>query len=395
MASTSDLKSYATSTHDFYALLSLPATFSQPDLDRAWRRTALKFHPDKVGAADTAAPEKFHLAQIGYDILSDPAIKSLYDNARTAREQKERARNLFEGERKKMRDDLEMREGKAAAGSGLAGKRGREEEDFEKEVRRLAEDGKRRRLEREERLRKEKEAEAEAEETAAQPPSPSPSPYPPALSPSTVPELDRSIKIRWVNSSSLSITKATLPTLFARFGPVESAFLLRTKPQRVGPTREKKPVTTGVVVYKSVVGAHAAVDATKNQTGGEWDLVQEVTWAANKEPDFIAEMAARTASPAPATPVRKPLRDNGATGFPGSPAGSTGNGKGEGAGVRKVPSFASFSPAAAFSTPRGSPAGKVGSPTLEEMTMIRLREAEKRRLEKEIRRAEAEEGLDG
>lgn len=394
MASTSDLKSYATSTHDFYALLSLPATFSQPDLDRAWRRTALKYHPDKVGAADTAAAEKFHLAQIGYDILSDPAIKSLYDNARTAREQKERARSLFEGERKKMRDDLEAREGKAAAGSGgLAGKRGREEEDFEKEVRRLAEDGKRRRLEREERLRKEmeKEKETEAEEAAAQPPSP----YPPAPHPSTVPELDRSIKIRWVNSSSLSITKATLPTLFARFGPVESAFLLRTKTQRIGPARDKKPVTTGVVVYKSVVGAHAAVDATKNQIGGEWDLVQEVTWAANKEPDFIAEMAARTASPAPATPVRKPLRDNAATGFPGSPAGSTGNGKGEGAGVRKVPSFASFSPAAAFSTPRGSPAGKVGSPTLEEMTMIRLREAEKRRLAKEIRRAEAEEGLDG
>jgi len=386
MASTSDLKSYATSTHDFYALLSLSVTFSQPDLDRAWRRTALKYHPDKVGAADTTAAEKFHLAQIGYDILSDPAIKSLYDNARTAREQKERARNLFEGERKRMRDDLEAREGKAAAGNGgLGGKRGREEEEFEREVRRLAEDGKRRRLEREARLRKEMEMEMEKEAEAKQAEAQTTSPYPPAPQPSAVPELDRSIKIRWINSPPLSITKATLPTLFARFGPIESAFILKTKPQRTGPSREKKPVTTGVVVYKSVVGAHAAIDATKKQSGGEWDLVQEVTWAANKEPDFITEMASRTASPAPATPVRKPLRDNVATGFPGSPAGLMGNGKGESAGVRKVPSFASFS----------SAAGKVGSPTLEEMTMIRLREAEKRRLEKEIRKAEAEEGLDG
>lgn len=392
MSSTSDLKSYATSTHDFYELLSLPATFSQSDLDRAWRRTALKYHPDKVGAADTTAAEKFHLAQIGYDILSDPAIRSLYDSARTAREQKERSRKLFEGERKKMKEDLEAREGRSAGGAGgkgsLGGKRTREEMEFEEEVRRLAEDGKRRRLEREEKMRKAlEEEEAEAKKAAGNDEaqaSTTATLYALANQPSTVTELDRSIKVRWVNST-LSISKETLSTLFAHFGKVENAFFLKTKTQRIGPTREKKEVTTGVVVYKSVVGAHAAVGDAKKQSGAEWDLIQEVTWAANKEPDFITEMKSRSGSPAPSTPVRKPLRDNVAPNFPDF--ASPGTGKLDGAGVRKVPSFASFS-SAAFGTPKGSPMSKVGSPTLEEMTMIRLREAEKKRLEREIEKAE-------
>ncbi|KAI4185108.1 MAG: hypothetical protein LQ346_005985, partial [Caloplaca aetnensis] len=87
-----DLKAYATSSTDFYALLDLTPQFSQKELDRQWRKTALKYHPDKVGASDTVAREKFHLAQIGYDLLSDPAAKAIYDGARGARERKKRER---------------------------------------------------------------------------------------------------------------------------------------------------------------------------------------------------------------------------------------------------------------------------------------------------------------
>ena len=395
MASTSDLKSYATSTHDFYALLSLPATFSQSDLDRAWRRTALKYHPDKVGAADIAAAEKFHLAQIGYDVLSDPSIRSLYDNARTAREQKERARKMFEGERKKMREDLEARE----------------EEEFEVRVRRLAEDGKRRRLEREEKLRKEMEKEQAEEDEARKragdagvyfegtsTPLRQSQPQSTNLT-SSVTEIDRSIKVRWIDSTPSSISKETLTDLFTRFGPIESSFILKTKPQRIGPSRQKTPITTGVLVYTSVVGAHAAINDTKKQIGPPWDTIQEVTWAAGKEPGFIAEInarngiASRDSSPAPVTPIRNSLRDNVTPGIPG-PGTENGSAELGAAGVRKVPSFASFS-SAAFGTPRGSPVGKVGSPSLEEITKIRLREAEKKRLEAEIRKKEEQEELNG
>ncbi|MCJ1431290.1 hypothetical protein MMC27_000641 [Xylographa pallens] len=413
MTSSTDLKEYATSTTDFYALLSLPPNFSPHELNRAWRRTALKYHPDKVGAADTAAAEKFHLAQIGFDIFQDPTIKTLYDNARNAREQKERARKMFEGERKRMREELEGREGRAGVGKGgwggVGAKRGREEEDFEREVRRLAEDGKRRRQEREEVLRQdlraEQEAEAEADGSAG-PQTPrkattnSAAPHPPIATP--VAELDRSVKVRWLPSATSSISpidKDTLATLFSRFGKVESAFLMKTKTQRTGPAREKKQVATGVVVFASVVGAHAAIEDAKKQAGPQWECVESVGWAGNKEPDFVAEMRG-SVSPAPQTPIRKGAGDflNGGTPAGGTPVSartagkSNGGGTPNGDGLRKVPSFASFS-SAAFSTPQGSPLGKVGSPSLEEITMIRLKEAEKRRLEAEITREDEKADL--
>lgn len=137
-----DLKTYATSSTDFYALLGITFETSQKDIDRAWRRTALKYHPDKVGA-DPTAKEKFHLAQIGYDLLSDPSSKAIYDNARTARLQRQRQNELFEGRRRQMKDDLEARERGVKRSWDEMGMG--EEEKLEREIRRLAEDGKRRR----------------------------------------------------------------------------------------------------------------------------------------------------------------------------------------------------------------------------------------------------------
>ncbi|KAL9117621.1 MAG: hypothetical protein Q9187_005838, partial [Circinaria calcarea] len=144
--SSDDLKAYATSTTDFYDLLGVSHETSQHDLDRAFRRTALKYHPDKVGT-DPVAKEKFHLAKIGHEILSEPTLKALYDNARTARDQKKRQNELFEGKRKTLKEELESRE------RGL--KRRREEDESVNELRRLAEDGKRRRELRNEALIKE------------------------------------------------------------------------------------------------------------------------------------------------------------------------------------------------------------------------------------------------
>lgn len=106
--STADLKQYAASDHDFYALLGVTFETSESDIHRAYRKTALKYHPDKLGK--DFDPEKFHLLQIANDVLSDPAAKAAYDNARNAREQKKRQHELFEGKRRQMKEDLEMRE---------------------------------------------------------------------------------------------------------------------------------------------------------------------------------------------------------------------------------------------------------------------------------------------
>ena len=390
-----DLNDYATSDTDFYTLLGITFETSQKDIDRAWRKTALKYHPDKVGN-DPVAKEKFHLAQIGYDLLSDPTTKVLYDNTRNARLQKKRQNELFEGRRRQMKDDLEARE------RGV--KRGREEEDgneekLEREIRRLAEDGKRRRKEKEDLLRKEMQQEVERGATDGRGAESS---GPHAGNGATnnnqgVSELDRTVKVRWPkDGQGAAITEHHITTLFSRFGKIESAHLLNPKMLRLGTKQKKQLVAICMIQFASVVGAHAAVEDFQKQQGPEWDLFDSVFWAANKEPDFLTAYQSGAESPAsnPSTPNRNG-RATSSSNFlnkddrPSTPAASTNI---SGDGLRKMPSFSSFSPAA-FNSPKASPYGKglgVNSPSLEEMTMIRLKNAEKKRLANEMRRQDEE-----
>ena len=386
-----DLKNYATSDTDFYELLGITFETSQKDIDRAWRRTALKYHPDKQSGNDLTAKEKFHLAQIGYDLLSDPASKVIYDNARNARLQRKRQNELFEGRRRQMKDDLEARE------RGV--KRPREEDDEEKlerEIRRLAEDGKRRRKEREDALRMEMRREAEGLNNPSQTSgSENRTANGVSTAPSTLSELDRTIKVRWpVDGDGGSMTADRIKTLFSKFGPIENADLLNPKMLRLGPRQKKQLGVTCMIQYKSVVGAHAAVEDFPKQSGQEWKTFDSVFWAADKEPDFIsARPSTGSASDStPLTPITnrltKPRTDS-----PVTPKFSAGSASSNANGLNKKPSFASFS-AAAANTPKSSPFGKalgVNSPSLEEMTMIRLKNAEKRRLAAEIERQDAEE----
>lgn len=390
-----DLKNYATSDTDFYDLLGVTFETSQKDIDRAWRKTALKYHPDKVGN-DPVAKEKFHLAQIGYDLLSDPASKALYDNARNARLQRKRQNDLFEGRRRQMKDDLEARE------RGI--KRPREEDEgdeekLEREIRRLAEDGKRRRKEREDALRKEIQKESENAEAAPNTPGSSNGNVDgKVMAQSTVSEIDRTIKVRWaVDGKGGSITADEVKGIFSVFGPIESADLLNPKMLRLGKKQKKQLAIVCMIQYKSVVGAHAAVEDFPKQEGPEWQIFDSVFWAANREPDFITahqgNRASINSSPATPTPNGRSRSPHAFTGFNSQASTPAGSPKADGGGVKKMPSFASFSPAA-FNTPKGSPFGKglgPNSPSLEEITMIRLKNAEKKRLAAEIERQDRED----
>lgn len=390
-----DLKNYATSNTDFYDLLGVTFETSEKDIDRAWRRTALKYHPDKVGN-NPVAKEKFHLAQIGYDLLSDPASKTIYDNARNARLQRKRQNDLFEGRRRQMKDDLEARE------RGI--KRPREEDEgdeekLEREIRRLAEDGKRRRKEREDALRKEIQKESDSAETNANTPGSGNGHLDGAVrARSNVSEIDRTIKVRWpVDGEGGSMTADGVKNIFSCFGLIESADLLNPKMLRLGKKQKKQLAVVCMIQYKSVVGAHAAVEDFPKQDGPAWQLFDSVFWAANKEPDFIAaRQGSRIATDSlPATPTPNGRTRSPHT-FPGfdSQASTPANSPiAEGGRLKKMPSFASFSPAA-FNTPKGSPLSKglgVNSPSLEEMTMIRLKNAEKKRLAAEIERQDKED----
>jgi len=385
-----ETKTNATFDTDFYALLDVSFEASQKEIDRGWRQTARKYHPDKVGN-DPVAKERFHLVQIGYDLLSDPASKALYDNARNARLQRKRQSELFEGRRRQMKDDLEARE------QGV--KRPREEDDEEKlerEIRRLAEDGKRRRKDREDALRKEMQREAEMDTGAKTSGSDTPHANGAPNAQSGVSELDRTVKVRWpVEGEGGSITADHVKQMFSKFGKIESADVLNPKMLRLGKKQKKQLAVVCMIQYKSVVGAHAAVEDFPKQEGSEWDIYDSVFWAANKEPDFLNPRQSDGAATisTPSTPTARPTqqRMNSATSIKFSTPIASPLSNGD--GLKKKPSFASFSPAAA-STPKSSPFGKglgVNSPSLEEMTMIRLKNAEKRRLAAEIEKRDAED----
>ncbi|CAL3969262.1 hypothetical protein PZA11_006144 [Diplocarpon coronariae] len=138
----SDLLKWTTSDVDFYALLGVTLeACSESELRRAYRKTALKYHPDKVGK--DFDPEKYELFQAANDVLSDPELKAKYDNYRNAKLQRQRANDLFEGKRRQMKEDLEARERGVGSSAGL--KRGREESGIDFEMKRLAEEGRKRR----------------------------------------------------------------------------------------------------------------------------------------------------------------------------------------------------------------------------------------------------------
>lgn len=99
----------ASSSTDYYALLSLTPSATQPDIRRAYRKTAPRYHPDK-NPDDPSAGEKFHQLTTAYEVLYDPEAKALYDARYAARAQAERKREELTGKRKRDVEELEARE---------------------------------------------------------------------------------------------------------------------------------------------------------------------------------------------------------------------------------------------------------------------------------------------
>jgi DnaJ homolog subfamily C member 17 len=183
-----DLLKWVTSDTDFYELLGI--TFencSEQELRRAYRKTALKYHPDKVGK--DFDPEKYELFQAANDVLSDPELKAKYDNHRQAKIQKQRANALLEGRRRQMKEDLEARERGGIPAAGV--KRPYEEEvdpEALQEIRKMAEEGRKRKAARASMM-------AESVPSPAPPAPPPQAPSPPKSSPQEQPLEDREQEI--------------------------------------------------------------------------------------------------------------------------------------------------------------------------------------------------------
>ena len=99
---------------DYYTLLSLPfplatTTSVEAQIRRAYRKTSLLYHPDKV----RPTPEntrKFQLLQIALETLLDPAERAKYDSRLNARSLREVEANRLDARRGQLKRDLEEAE---------------------------------------------------------------------------------------------------------------------------------------------------------------------------------------------------------------------------------------------------------------------------------------------
>ena len=64
---------------DYYAILELKEDATADDIKRAYRRMAMKYHPDK-NPGNKEAEAMFKLCAEAYEVLSDPDKRDTYDH---------------------------------------------------------------------------------------------------------------------------------------------------------------------------------------------------------------------------------------------------------------------------------------------------------------------------
>ena len=98
---------------DLYLLLEIPQEATEKEIKKAYRKKALKCHPDK-NPDDPNAAILFHQLQEALAVLTDAAARKAYDNVLKARKANELRNRQLDAKRKRLKDQLEARESEAA-----------------------------------------------------------------------------------------------------------------------------------------------------------------------------------------------------------------------------------------------------------------------------------------
>ena len=229
-----DLMEHAKSSTDYYQLLGIEIESSLTQIQRAYRKAALKYHPDKASKDEDpqAIADKFHLLKIASEVLSDAGAKAVYDQGRAAKILKRQNDEALSGFKRKMKEDLEQREEDARQRDGKRPFYGKvETTDAQKRhLQELAKEGEQRRREQTEAKRKamldlEKEAERPAQREESD------------LSVKSTQDRhvvdedgDDTIQVRWTQKGSdAAFDENHFRHLFGKYGKIENVIIGQKK----------------------------------------------------------------------------------------------------------------------------------------------------------------------
>jgi len=93
----------------YYEILGVTRESSEREITKAYRKKALKCHPDK-NPDNKEAVELFHELSKALEVLTDPKAKAAYDAVLKAKERARLRTQALDAKRKKFKQDLEERE---------------------------------------------------------------------------------------------------------------------------------------------------------------------------------------------------------------------------------------------------------------------------------------------
>lgn len=249
-------------SEDYYSLLGVFPEATEADIRSAYRKVALKYHPDKNPTEEAA--KKFHDLSVALETLTVPSSRAEYDRIRNAQLEKQRRTEALDNERRKLKEDLETREKQAEKASAKA-------RDQKRKVEELKMEGyKKRKLYQDQQDKKLADVTKLLEKTE-----------------SLYTEQDRTVKIKWSTKNGGDMIKEDdiKDVLSFSYGKVEYVVMSPAKGEK------KQPSATALVVFKSVSSAYSFV---KSEIDRDQDLfysvLKSVKWASGKEPEIPASL---------------------------------------------------------------------------------------------------------
>ncbi|KAG2111945.1 uncharacterized protein F5147DRAFT_684913, partial [Suillus discolor] len=348
-----------------YDLLEISQEATEAEIRTAYRTRSLKVHPDR-NRNDPNAAQKFHALTTASALLLDPLRRLALDAQLRLQAAKKQRFASYDNKRKAMVSELEERE-KEFKKARMA--KEQERTARESENTRISEEGRRMREQRE----KELELQELEHQCARTKPGSNGTVEEDPLAPPPPSDLDTTVRIKYALSSYPALSTASaLTTHLRRYGEIDEGTAVMS--QKTKKSKKSKGLVDGEMIVTALVSFNqlGAAFAVVSSAESLKERGMDVAWAGGSEPPILGWLRKRGALGGPAANRAEP--------FPTKPTP-------EGTTFGSFPSSFSDVP-----PPLPPPPAAKARIDYESLTLLRMREAERARLEKEILEAEAAEG---